>query len=324
MKVKTWEELQGKATKLNNEVENMNFESFSKSLILPSFKYAFSFFKEEIKDINDNEKIDGNNKEEIFNESNFYDIKGAFNDNIQENWSDFTLNFSNERYMNLVEKMLKEFDLEVDENGRIKEFIENSDEDEIGNSYLNLCEYYITDKLEEKSFEIINNFFKLEKEINTNKDKTKEEILNFVEKKTLKELSKNNPNLLEEFEDLKQDIYDKWRNIKEEHIKNGKNETFDFYNKQNQKEFVKCLEKVGLEDMLNNQENYECYKSGKALEIFSICERENNYKSGISDLKSYEKKLKDFLKKDEKNEEDFDFVKAKKIKTNEKDDIEIS
>lgn len=324
MKVKTWEELQEKATKLNNEVENMNFEGFSKSLILPSFKYAFSFFKEEIKGIDDNEKIDRNNKGEIFNESNFYDIKSAFNDNIQENFSDFTLNFSNERYMKLIEKMLKEFDLEVDKDGRIKEFVEISNEDEIGNSYLNLCEYYITDKLEEKSFEIINNFFKLEKEINTNKDKTKEEILNFVEKKTLKELSKNNPNLLEEFEEIKQDIYDKWRYIKEEHIKDGKNETFDFYNRQNQKEFKKCLEKVGLEDMLDNQENYEYYKSGKTLEIFSICERENNCKSGISDLKSYEKKLKDFLKKDKKNEEDFDFVKTKKIKTNEKDDIEIS
>ena len=45
MKIKTWQELQEKATKLNNEVENMNFESFSKSLTLPSFKYAFSFFK---------------------------------------------------------------------------------------------------------------------------------------------------------------------------------------------------------------------------------------------------------------------------------------
>ena len=43
MKIKTWEELQGKATKLNNEVENMNFESFSKSLILPSFKYTRCF-----------------------------------------------------------------------------------------------------------------------------------------------------------------------------------------------------------------------------------------------------------------------------------------
>lgn len=324
MKVKTWEELQEKATKLNNEVENMNFEGFSKSLILPSFKYAFSFFKEEIKGIDDNEKIDGNNKGEIFNESNFYDIKSAFNDNIQENFSDFTLNFSNERYMKLVEKMLKEFDLEVDKDGRIKEFVEISNEDEIGNSYLNLCEYYLSNKLEEKSFEIINNFFKLEEEINTNKDKTKEEILNFVEKKTLKELSKNNPNLVEEFEEIKQDIYDKWRFIKEEHIKDGKNETFDFYNRQNQKEFKKCLEKVGLEDMLNNQENYEYYKSGKTLEIFSICERENNCKSGISDLKSYEKTLKDVSKKDKKNEEDFDFAKTKKIKTNEKDDIEIS
>ena len=143
MKIKTWEELQEKATKLNNEVENMNFEGFSKSLILPSFKYAFSFFKEEIKGIDDNEKIDGNNKGEIFNESNFYDIKSAFNDNIQENFSDFTLNFSNERYMKLVEKMLKEFDLEVDKDGRIKEFVEISNEDEIGNSYLNLCEYYL-------------------------------------------------------------------------------------------------------------------------------------------------------------------------------------
>lgn len=270
MKVKTWEELQEKATKLNNEVENMNFEGFSKSLILPSFKYAFSFFKEEIKGIDDNEKIDGNNKGEIFNESNFYDIKNAFNDDIQENFSDFTLNFSNERYINLVEKMLKEFDLEVDKDGRIKEFVEISNEDEIGNSYLNLCEYYLSNKLEEKSFEIINNFFKLEEEINTNKNKTKEEILNFVEKKTLKELSKNNPNLVEEFEEIKQDIYDKWRFIKEEHIKDGKNETFDFYNRQNQKEFKKCLEKVGLEDMLNNQENYEYYKSGKTLEIFQF------------------------------------------------------
>lgn len=314
MKIKTWEELQEKATKLNNEVENMNFEGFSKSLILPSFKYAFSFFKEEIKGIDDNEKIDGNNKGEIFNESNFYDIKSAFNDNIQENFSDFTLNFSNERYMKLVGKMLKEFDLEVDKDGRIKEFVEISNEDEIGNSYLNLCEYYLSNKLEEKSFEIINNFFKLEEEINTNKDKTKEEILNFVEKKTLKELSKNNPNLVEEFEEIKQDIYDKWRFIKEEHIKDGKNETFDFYNRQNQKEFKKCLEKVGLEDMLNNQENYEYYKSGKTLEIFSICERENNCKSGISDLKSYEKTLKDVSKKDKKNEEDFDFAKTNKVK----------
>lgn len=216
--------------------------------------------------------------------------------------------------MKLVEKMLKEFDLEVDKDGRIKEFVEISNEDEIGNSYLNLCEYYLSNKLEEKSFEIINNFFKLEEEINTNKDKTKEEILNFVEKKTLKELSKNNPNLVEEFEEIKQDIYDKWRFIKEEHIKDGKNETFDFYNRQNQKEFKKCLEKVGLEDMLNNQENYEYYKSGKTLEIFSICERENNCKSGISDLKSYEKTLKDVSKKDKKNEEDFDFAKTNKVK----------
>ena len=322
MKIKTWQELKDNATELNNEVENMNFEGFSKSLILPSFKYAFSFFKEEIKGIDVNEKIDRNNKGEIFNESNFYDIKSAFNDNIQENFSDFTLNFSNERYMKLIEKMLKEFDLEVDKDGRIKEFVEISNEDEIGNSYLNLCEYYLSNKLEEKSFEIINNFFKLEKEINTNKDKTKEEILNFVEKKTLKELSKNNPNLVEEFEEIKQDIYDKWRFIKEEHIKDGKNETFDFYNRQNQKEFKKCLEKVGLEDMLNNQENYEYYKSGKTLEIFSICERENNCKSGISDLKSYEKTLKDVLKKDKKDEEDFDFEKTNKTK-NEKHLLKI-
>lgn len=324
MKVKTWEELQGKATKLNNEVENMNFESFSKSLILPSFKYTFSFFKEEIKGIDDNEKIDGNNKEEIFNESNFYDIKGAFNDNIQENWSDFTLNFSNERYMNLVEKMLKEFNLEVDENGRIKEFIENSDEDEIGNSYLNLCEYYITDKLEEKSFEIINNFFKLEKEINTNKDKTKEEILNFVEKKTLKELSKNNPNLLEEFENLKQDTYDKWRFIKEEHIKNGKNETLDYYNNQNQKEFIKCLEKIGLDYMVENEENYQIYNKGKKIfESFFKCESFHNYTRGIEDTEKFELSIKNEYFK-EKDKEDFEFKKERKTKVKEKDDIEIS
>ena len=141
---------------------------------------------------------------------------------------------------------------------------------------------------------------------------------------TLKELLKNNPNLLEEFEDLKQDIYDKWRYIKEEHIKDGKNETFDFYNKQNQKEFVKCLEKVGLEDMLDNQENYEYYKSGKTLEIFSICELENNSKNGISDLKKYEKTLKDFLKENE-NEEDFNFNKTKKIKNKKnKDTIQLT
>ena len=66
--------------------------------------------------------------------------------------------------------------------------------------------------------------------------------------------------------------------------------------------------------MLNNQENYEYYKSGKTLEIFSICERENNCKSGISDLKSYEKTLKDVSKKDKKNEEDFDFAKTNKVK----------
>lgn len=37
MEVKTWEELKDNATELNKKIDDMNFEEFSKSVILPSF-----------------------------------------------------------------------------------------------------------------------------------------------------------------------------------------------------------------------------------------------------------------------------------------------
>ena len=47
MEVKTWEELKDNATELNKKIDDMNFEEFSKSVILPSFLYTIYDFEEE-------------------------------------------------------------------------------------------------------------------------------------------------------------------------------------------------------------------------------------------------------------------------------------
>ena len=48
MEVKTWEELKDNATELNKKIDDMNFEEFSKSVILPSFLYTIYDFMEKL------------------------------------------------------------------------------------------------------------------------------------------------------------------------------------------------------------------------------------------------------------------------------------
>ena len=324
MEVKTWEELKDNATELNKKIDDMNFEEFSKSVILPSFLYTIYDFEEE--------SVGFFTKTDDFSWLKTLDFYNNLKDNIGENLDSMFSNLG-EKIEVFIEKIAKEDGLKCDENGKIIEFLENAkknNDEYSGYSYQDFCHYYLNEKIDDKAQEICDKISKYEKEINNsekevkNYNKSREKLIKFFKENCVEELLENNPNLYEKFEDLKQDTYDKWRYIKEEHIKNGKNETLDYYNNQNQKEFIKCLEKIGLDYMVENEENYQIFNKGKKIfESFFKCESFHNYTRGIEDTERFELSIKNEYFK-EKDKEDFEFKKERKTKVKEKDDIEIS
>jgi len=160
-------------------------------------------------------------------------------------------------------------------------------------------------QLTEKAMCLCDRIEKFENECLVEKDildGRKDDIIKFTNNVIIDELEKNNFNLIDKYDNLKQDIYDKWRNIKERHINESKNETLDYYDKQNQIEIKKCLEEIGFYELLENEEDVEI------VENLKYYEENHNYIRGIESTEKFEKNLKERLQLKLKGiDEDFDF-----------------
>ena len=307
--IKTWDELKKEVKELRNLKENISFEDFSKSILLPVFKDMIESFEYDV----DNRKIFSIHGEKYKSGLNFqsnttvgtYDLKDKIEEYINDYLDDLMRNYSQRELENYVEKNATELGIKLNKEGKSIEIIEKMQGEYEDYSYSELCGYLIYDKLAEKAMDLCDRIEKFENECLVEKDilvGRKDDIIKFTNSVIIDELEKNNFNLIDKYDNLKQDIYDKWRNIKERHINEGKNETLDYYDKQNQIEIKKCLEEIGFYELLENEEDVEI------VENLKYYEENHNYIRGIESTEKFEKNLKERLQLKLKGiDEDFDF-----------------
>ena len=153
--IKTWDELKKEVKELRNLKENISFEDFSKSILLPAFKETVENFEYEV-DNRDNFSIHGGRQGSPLNYKSdmaigVYGVKNKLVDNIDYFLDELLINYSSEQLEKFVEKNAKELGLKINKEGKVIEFLEKLKKENEDYSYNDLCTYFISDKLKEIS-----------------------------------------------------------------------------------------------------------------------------------------------------------------------------
>ena len=166
--IKTWDELKKEVKELRNLKENISFEDFSKSILLPVFKDMIESFEYDV----DNRKIFSIHGEKYKSGLNFqsnttvgtYNLKDKIEEYINEYLDNLMRNYSQRELESYVEKNANELGLKLNKEGKSIEILEKMQGEYDDYSYSELCGYLVYDKLTEKAMCLCDRIEKFENE----------------------------------------------------------------------------------------------------------------------------------------------------------------